>query len=94
MRILTLFLTLFLTILPDSVPCANTSFWQDVSMEEVFDIEGDAIIHTFQRKPIGIQDFSEIIIREWAPAPIHVLPYHSIHFCFERQWLTSCTLRL
>lgn len=95
MRILTLFLALFLTLLPDSVSYANTPLGQDVFMEEICDVEGDAVlIHMSQRREVGVRDFSEIVKTEWTPVSIQVLPYHPIRFCFERQWLTACTLRL
>lgn len=45
MRILTLFLALFLTLLPESVPSVSTSYEYDVCLEEMCDaVEEEAIL--------------------------------------------------
>lgn len=89
MKILTLFLSLFLTLLPEKAPVTNTSYYQDICFEEVYDGEEEAII----RIPKGTRASLEISLTEHKPVLIPVFHYHRIHFCFERQWLTACTLR-
>ena len=44
MKILTLFLALFLTLLPESVPVSHYSQGQEVCWEEVNDVEEEAVI--------------------------------------------------
>lgn len=85
MKILTLFLSLFLTMLPEKALVTNTSYCQDICFEEVYDGEEEAII--------GTRASLEISLTEHKPVLITVFHYHRIHFCFERQWLTACTLR-
>ena len=93
MKILTLFLALFLTLLPDSVPFVNLSQGQDVCFEEVDDVEEEAVIRLPQCTPKKILTTSEAFSREVKPISIQNLTYHPIHFCFERQWLKACMLR-
>lgn len=93
MKILTLFLSLFLTMLPEKALVTNTSYCQDICFEEVYDGEEEAIIRIPQRIPKGTRASLEISLTEHKPVLIPVFHYHRIHFCFERQWLTACTLR-
>lgn len=55
MKILTLFLALFLTMMPESVPIFNISQWQEICLEEVDDVEEEAVVSMSQRiqKRIG-----------------------------------------
>ena len=94
MKILTLFLALFLALLPDSVPFVNNTLGQDICVEEVCDVEEEAIIRSPQRTPERLQASSEPLFKTFKPAFIRVPRYHPIHFCFERQWLKACMLRL
>ena len=94
MKILTLFLALFLTLLPESVPFVNLSQGQDVCLEVGDDVEEEAVIRLPQRIPKKILTTSEAFSPEVKPASIHNLTFHLIHFCFERQWLKACMLRL
>ena len=94
MKVLTLFLALFLTLLPESVPYVNLSQGQDVCLEEVCDVEEEAVIRSSQQTLKRVQVSSEIPSAVYGPAYVEV-PNH-YHFCyrFERQWLMSCLLRL
>ena len=94
MRILTLFLALFLTLLPESVPYVNTSFGQDVCLEEVIDTQEEAIVRSPQRmtKEVRVSSYTELTDRK--PGFIPVFGYRSTLFCFERLWLIACMLRL
>jgi hypothetical protein len=94
MKILTLFLALFLTLLPESVPSVNLSQGQDVCLEVVDDVEEEAVIRLPQRIPKKILTTSEAFSPEVKPVSIHNLTFHLIHFRFERQWLKACMLRL
>ena len=55
MKILTLFLALFLTMMPESVPIFNISQGQEICLEEVDDVEEEAVVSMSQRiqKKIG-----------------------------------------
>lgn len=55
MKILTLFLALFLTMMPESVPIFNISQGQEICLEEVDDVEEEAVVSMSQRiqKRIG-----------------------------------------
>ena len=95
MKVLTLFLALFLTLLPESAPVVNHVPEQDVCVEEVCDVEEEAIIHSPRRTLKRHQTPSPSpLIPASEPVPAGALSCHSIHFCFERQWLKACLLRL
>lgn len=95
MRILTLFLALLMTLLPESVPFVSTaSYGQEVCLEEVCDVEDEAILRSLQRMLEKVQDTSETVSAGYMPVCIPVLHYRSIHICFERLWLAACTLLL
>ncbi len=94
MKILTLFLALFLTLFPESVPFVNYTQGQDVCVEEVCDVEEEAVIRSPQRAPERLQTSSEAPFVSFRPLFVRVLRHHSFHFCFERQWLKACMLRL
>ena len=94
MKILTLFLALFLTLLPESVPFVNFSQGQDVCLEEGDDVEEEAFIRIPQRIPKKILTAFEAFSPEVNRASIQNLTYPLIHICFERRWLKACMLRL
>lgn len=95
MKTLTLFLALFLTFLPESAPVAHYSQGQEVCWEMVDDVEDEAVIRTVQRSQKGIQAnaalFRELCRR---PVPAQAFTIPPVRFCFEKQWLTTCRLRL
>ncbi len=94
MKILTLFLAFFLSLLPESIPVANCSPGEDVCYEVVDDVEEEAVIRTsrtLQKQP----RVSSIGISAKTPRDCFYLPSHfPVHLCFERQWLSACSLRL
>ncbi|MBQ6286822.1 MAG: hypothetical protein IJK73_04100 [Bacteroidales bacterium] len=94
MNILALFLALFLTLLPESVPSVNFSLEQDICCEQVNDVEEEAVIRASQTRQNPPLAYSETAFREFRPGLSPLTKLHSIHFCFERQWLRSCSLRL
>ena len=49
MKVLTLFLALFLTFLPESLPVENDAQPQDVFCEDVEDFEEEAVIRSVRR---------------------------------------------
>ncbi len=93
MRILTLLLALFLTLLPDSGSCVSVPSVQDVCFEEVCDVEEDAILRPSRRISEDRTASYEIPLTEHRPVIVPVFQYHPIHLCFERQWLATCALR-
>ena len=95
MRIPTLFLALFLTLLPDSVSFFNTaSYGQEICFEEICDTEEEAILRAPQRINDKIRASSESVFSDRKFVFIPLFHYRSIHFCFERLWLSACMLRL
>lgn len=94
MKILTLFLALFLTLLPEGAPAFNYSQGQDVLLEEVNEIEEEAVISASQRLQKRFQSPSITIPRVILPFTSQVFIFIPVHICLERQWLLSCSLRL
>ena len=95
MKILTLFLALFLTLLPEGAPAFNSfSQEQDVLLEEVNEIEEEAVFSSSQRLQKRVQTPLVIIPRVILPFTNQVFIFIPVHICLERQWLLSCSLRL
>ena len=95
MRILTLFLALFLTLLPESVSCVNIFYGQDVYLEEVCDVEEEeAIIRFSQRTTEKVPALTSTVSTDLRPVSIPAPLYHPLHLYFESLWLTACMLRL
>lgn len=94
MKIMTLFLALLLSMLPEGTPVADYSPGEDVCYEVVDDVEEEAVIRTSrvpQKQPrVFSISVSAETFRDYSYQPFH----YSVHFCFERQWLTTCSLRL
>ena len=90
MKILTLFLALFLTLWPESAPVVNCTQGQEVCIEVVDDVEEEAVIRTPQRT-------REIILSFTGIHPVvsrQTLTFQPIRFCLERQWLAIRRLLL
>ena len=94
MKILTLFLALFLTLLPEGAPAFNYSQGQDVVLEEVNEIEEEAVFSSSQRLQKRVQTPLVIIPRVILPFTNQVFIFIPVHICLGRQWLLSCSLRL
>ncbi len=94
MRILTLFLALFLTLLPDSVPFENYSQTQDVCCEYVEDVEEEAVLKAVTREQRQSKETSESCFRGICFCRTDITEHHPVVNRFERQWLTHCRLRL
>ena len=95
MKTLTLFLAFFLTLLPESAPVVHYSLGQEVCWEEVNDVEEEAVIRTVQRSQKGIQAKAALSQERCRrPVPVQAFTIPPVRFCFEKQWLTSCRLRL
>ena len=67
---------------PEGLPVANHSPWEDVCYEVVDDVEEEAVIQISRAAKKQPRVFS------------HPSFHFPVHFCFERQWLTACSLRL
>jgi len=93
-RILTLFLALFLTLLPEEAPVVNFSPAQDVCVENVDDVEEEAIVQVVPRSHHKIQICSNPLWAGFDQPLWQGDSCHPIHFSFERKWLISCRLRL
>lgn len=94
MKILTLFLALILALMPERVPFVNDSQVQDLCVEEVCDVEEEAVLRSPLRTPKRLQiSFEEPFV---AFRPVHVRAFclPSIPLCSARQWLKACMLRL
>ncbi len=94
MRILTLFLALFLTLLPESFPVFNSSQVQDICWEDTDDIEEEAVIRTFRVEQCQVKESSESVPQGIYVCRIDIVEHHPVIFCHERQWLAYCRLRL
>ncbi len=94
MRILSLFLALFLTLLPEGIPVENCSQVQDVCWEDVEDIEEEAVIKIPQCDQRQVKESSKPVSRGIRRDSIHFEDYLPQRPRFERQWLTHCRLRL
>ena len=94
MRILTLFLALFLTLLPDSAHFVTCPQGQDVCMEEVNDVEEEAVIRTERRAQEQVQPSSLPVLGEVFCRVVHSPEFPDSHYCFERRWLRCRRLRL
>ena len=95
MRILTLFLALFLTWLPESIPYVNTtSDGQVICFEDVCDVEEEAVLRAPRRASGEVQILFVTVQADRKPVFISFFPYHPLPFCFERLWLAARTLRL
>lgn len=94
MKILTLFLALFLTLLPESVTFVSLPQGQDICLEEVDDVEEQAVIRLPQRTPTRVLTPSLSLSTAPHPIPVPEITSHLVHYCFERQWLKACLLRL
>lgn len=94
MKILTLFLALLLSLLPEGTPVADYTPGEDVCYEVVDDVEEEAVIRT-SRAPQKQPQVSSIGVSWKTLRAFSLLPsFYHVHFCFERQWLTACSLRL
>ena len=94
MRILTLFLALFLTLLPEGVPFIDVTQGHDVCVEEVCEVEDEATIRTPQRVQRRILTLPKVLFKRFNPHSIKVAFCHPVIFYFERQWLVACKLLL
>ncbi|MBP5390571.1 MAG: hypothetical protein J6Y40_00630 [Bacteroidales bacterium] len=94
MRILTLFLALFLTLLPESADFAPFSHELDACWEEVNDVEEEAVIRPVQRSQKLLQASSFTVSGDLFGSFIRLPEFPVSQFCFERQWLRCCKLRL
>lgn len=94
MKILILFLSLLLTWLPENVPFVNYSSGQDVCLEQVDGVEEEAVIRTSQTQEKQPCTSSEPIFGEFYPGLFPSGQHIPVPYCFKRQWLRTCTLRL
>lgn len=92
-KVLALFLALFLASMPDASPFVNYTNWQEVCTEEICDVEEEALIRTPQQKQQQVQVSLESISDSFRPVPVQT-PLHLFHHCFDRQWLKCHRLRL
>ncbi len=94
MKILALFLALFLTIQPEDAPPVNYSQTQEVCCEDTDLVEEEAIIRSFRSEQKQTQASPFIVSPTEAATrrlPVGII---STYNRFERQWLTLCRLRL
>lgn len=94
MKFLMLFLAFFLSFLPESDPVATYSQTQEAYWEDVVDIEEEVVIKTVRREQIQYIEISKSVFQESFDCRTGIVEHHTADFCFERQWLTHCRLRL
>ena len=96
LRVLTLFLALFLTWLPESAHFVPCSQGQEICLEEVEvdDVEEEAVIRTERSSQEQTMTSSLPVFGE-ASNRLRYIPESPVpYYCFERQWLRCCRLRL
>lgn len=94
MKTLTLFLALFLSLLPEGTPVADYPAWEEVCYEVVDAVEEEAVIRisrTLDKQP---QVLPNTVYTETFRESSGSVFYYPFHHYFERQWLTVCSLRL
>ncbi len=94
MRILTLFIALFLTFLPESAPFEGFSQVQDVCCEDVEGFEEEAVIRTVVSEQCPAKESSKSRPTVFSRYSSDIAEPNHHNFCFERQWLAHCRLRL
>lgn len=94
MKILTLFLTLFLTLLPDGAPIASFPQGQDVCMEEMVDVEEEAVMGFDRRVEKASRIDCGYSYHPFLCSHDFFCVNLSASFCFERLWLSCCSLLL
>ena len=96
LRVLTLFLALFLTWLPESAHFVSCSQGQEICLEEVEvdDVEEEAVIRTERRAQEQVQTSSLPVLVDSSSRLRFILESPVPYFCFERQLLRCCRLRL
>ncbi len=94
MKILMLFLAFLLSFLPESDPVATYSQTQEAYWEDVVDFEEEVVIKTIRRELIQSIEFVKSVFQESFDCRTDIVGQHPADFCFERQWLTHCRLRL
>lgn len=96
LRFLTLFLALFLTWLPESAHFVSCAQGQEICLEEVEvdDVEEEAVIRSERRAQEQVLTSSLPVFGD-AFSSLRCIPEIPVsRYCFERQWLRCCRLRL
>lgn len=94
LRLLMLSLVLLLAFQPDSSPFVYNASGQDVCMEEVCDVEEEAVIQTSRQEQKKAPLPSESIAVSSYTEPVLTQSCYPVHRSFERHWLTYRKLRL
>ena len=94
MKILTLFLALFLALLPEGVPAADCPSGQDTFLEQLDEVEEEAVIRTVQSQQKQLRIPADSFSAESRPNLNASADICLTAFCFERQWLRYRRLRL
>ena len=94
MRALTLFLALFLTLMPEHFSIVNYSQAQEVCCEDLEDIEEEAVIKTVRNVQNLPLESSKSTFHGARYCRSCIPEQNKVVICFERHWLTHCSLRL
>ena len=94
MRIIAILLALILTLLPDGFPVTVEAYGQNVCVENVVDMEEEAVIRSCERARKQYEGRPVTIRKATSHPLVQVLPVHTFLFCFENTFLTACCLRL
>lgn len=93
-KIVTVFLALFLTLLPENVSFNNFSQDPSICFEETEGLEEEAVIQApapSRRQP---QLPSASVTFRPSAFYSYKSPYIPVICCFEKQWISVCRLRL
>ncbi len=94
LRLLMLSLMLLLAFQPDSSPFVHSASGQEVCVEEIYDIEEEAVIQTTRQEQKKVQPATESLVIVSSLEPVVAESRFPSRFSFERHWLTCRKLRL
>lgn len=94
LRLLMLSLMLLLAFQPDSSPFVHNASGQEVCVEEIYDIEEEAVIQTTRQEQKKLQPALESLVIVPGLEPVVAESCFPSRLSFERHWLTCRKLRL
>ena len=81
--------------MPEGVSVSTCPSGQDACWEQLDDIEEEvAVIRSGRTQQKSQQVSSEGVFPIFNPGSFKSGKHHSVHICFEKQWLMTCMLRL
>ncbi len=94
MRIITILFALFLSLLQGNAPVDMCSCEQDICVENVVDVEEEAIVRSNERIQKEIEAPVPFSIKDFSCHKISNLHINHIRYCFDATWLMACCFRI